>query len=128
MREILFRGKARKSGGWHLGMFCGEGYDSDFPCIIPNEEDHSVDISDWEVRPETVGQYTGIDDTDRVKIFEGDIVKEDIRGKRFAVKQSRGCWMITGGNVFDFLYTNADSVKVIGNIYDNPELMQEKTL
>lgn len=132
MREILFRGKARASGEWHFGMFCDEGYDADFPSIIPNEEDHSVDISDWEVRPETVGQYTGFDDKDRVKIFEGDIVKvihdgqKKIRGKRFAVELRKGCWMIEREDEWGFLVKNAENVRVIGNIHDNPELLLEE--
>lgn len=118
MRKILFRGK-RKNGEWVEGylvkMFGVLG-------IIPTDDDGLFNP----VIPETVGQYTGLDDVNGKMIFEGDVMK-------FATGQI-GCieWF---GNAFTLKHANKkygnsygyryDTAEVIGNIHDNPELMEE---
>ena len=77
MREILFRGKRKDNGEWVQGDFA-------HPCNIVIEEigydevlkqKNVTIINDYEVDPETVGQFTGILDRNGRKIFEGDKVK-----------------------------------------------------
>ena len=139
MREILFRGRRKKGDKrWVEGsLTCGyAGY---------------VGIMVWccagtsfEVAPETVGQFTGLTDKNGKKIFEGDILCVEQRGETgsricpvyfgeyidadsvfddyrcigFYVKTPDGC-----GNI-GFLLDDEFEYEVIGNIYDNPELLK----
>ena len=75
-REILFRGKRTDNGEWVEGYLVKQYGANEI--YLPNGTDnegfdrYSVDIS-------TIGQYTGLNDCDDVKIFEGDIVRLDNR-------------------------------------------------
>ena len=120
MREILFRGKRIDNGEWTYGFV--EVYD-DGACFItkPNGEGDKVD-------PTTVGQYTGLNDKNRKKIFEGDIVSgffnhEKIVGYIFY--GSDASFFIQRDGLFGIGLNNAsDWLEVIGNIHDNPELLE----
>lgn len=123
MREILFRGKRSDSGEWIYGDL-----------LQPTDVVDCTEISQnigvgtrYEVIPETVGQYTGLTDKNGVKIFEGDIVigKKGYAGspyypiweQRFAVKYEYGCYR-------ELCDTSYYEFEVIGNIHDNPELLE----
>ena len=74
MREILFRAKTVKNVRWIYGDLFKTGTD-------PSDEEWAIgywdDESGWmneQVQPETIGQYTGYQDSMNVRIFEGDIV------------------------------------------------------
>jgi uncharacterized phage protein (TIGR01671 family) len=81
-------------------------------------------------------QYTGVEDKNRKEIYEGDIVK--YKGGSHIVSFHRGAWILkkVGKLSFHFLlelfglerkdnmYFN-DLVEVIGNLYDNPELLED---
>lgn len=113
MREILFRGKRKKGDKrWVEGDLL-HGY-SGFG--ITNRYYAG---SSFEVVPETVGQYTGLTDKNGKKIFEGDIVKIS-NDEIFEVKYEDGGFT-AGLFLGDWDYGH---VEVIGNIYDNPELME----
>lgn len=81
MREILFRGKRVDNGEWVYG-FLVEALN----CVTDKNETFIIEQDATyftygefacavEVKPETVGQYTGIKDDQDVRIFEGDIVE-----------------------------------------------------
>ena len=113
MREILFRGKRKKGDKrWVEGDLL-HGY-SGFG--ITNRYYAG---SSFEVVPETVGQYTGLTDKNGKKIFEGDIVNIS-NDEIFEVKYEDGGFT-AGLFLGDWDYGH---VEVIGNIYDNPELME----
>lgn len=131
MREILFRAKSIDEGKWVEGYYCPVAY-TRFPCessIIPKDD---MDDGYWHserIIPETLGQFTGLIDKNGTKIFEGDIVKDEyILGKVvYNTKQEDfdGAASFMIDDVDDGLqsYRFWNSVEVIGNIHDNPELL-----
>lgn len=93
------------------------------------EEDYDClgdfDDIDCEVIPKTVGQYTGIDDVNGDKIFEGDIVKHLISGYEDGggeVYYQEGAFGTQARLMSDF----PTFTLVVGNVHDNPELLEEK--
>lgn len=135
MREILFRGQQRKKGekvrldgspvesSWFYGngVLQSRGQSSIIYQTEPVFSKHSV-YSD------TLGQYTGVTDKNGTKIFEGDIVKNSrfnkIEEVRYINKRKR--IMFCGINyIVDLEYINEIYYEVIGNIYDNPELLED---
>jgi len=139
MKEISFRGK-RDDGKWLYGslvtgLFGEEGeqahiLDPDngyYDCF-----DH-FDSPDYEVDPDTVGQFTGCLDALGVKIFKGDIIKflEGMHGVDNAeVVFNGGAFCIDTQNdevdLMPLAWTPVEFLKVVGNIHDNPELLDEE--
>lgn len=131
MREILFRGKRDDTGEWIEGdlrqdkdlgtsYISGWSYYADCAGLEREPFEH-------EVIPESVGQYTGLTDIDGVKIYEGDIVDILTENEEVgAVTYDDGGFVITAdGFTVSFLDNiNGTDVRVIGNIYDNPELLK----
>lgn len=130
MREIKFRGKRMDNGEWVFGDY-GKFHKRDgdwtheIHCPIPK-----ISGSYWnEVIPETVGQFTGLLDRRGKEIYEGDILKRigDDGDEIFIIEwneQSGGFNLnyIYFGEIYDLEELWSDS-QVIGNIHDNPELM-----
>lgn len=143
MREILFRGKEKNSGEWIYGdlRHISDGHSGYILCIVDNTNGRNNDVIGVEVVPETVGQYTGHTDKNGVMIFEGDIVK----GTAYSATRIGVIVWIDEISSFGVRYVNAPNpaawenssilrcvslgktdefaAEVIGNIYDNPELL-----
>lgn len=131
MREILFRGKRLDNGEWVEGDLRHGGY-------VNNDSETYIMKSDYAlhnipVDPKTVCQFTGLTDKNGVKVWEGDIVRDcDEENEVFVVKY----YAHSGYAAFDVEpEINCDcnglsylmelgSAEVIGNIFDNPELME----
>ena len=115
MREILFRGKT-KGGEWYFGFFIKR---RGIANIFKNG-------MLYEVESETVGQFTGITDKNGVKIFEGDIVQRGVI--TFSRGKFQGTYYDGSGDLAedweDDLYQERN-IEVLGNIYENPELLQD---
>lgn len=122
-REIEFRGKD-VAGQWHYGLLA----------VLPEnvrmlQKGHYISNEAglpfaYQVRPETVGQYTGLKDCKARKIYERDIVRHSIGwvGKvhyiegSFEIEAKHQSWPAN--------YARCGKIEVIGNIDDNPELLR----
>ena len=84
MREILFRGKSKGNGKWVEGnLLTDKGGNTSIALIMEPERNSILEP----VIPETVGQYTGIVDTNDNKIFDGDIVTFETEEENYAIFQ-----------------------------------------
>lgn len=129
MREILFRGKCKKTGKWLEGDYDHfYSLDGIFP-MINIWGDESINAI-----PDSIGEYSGICDDFGVKIFEGDIVAGALwwfeKPKNGVVVFREGSFGLLWhrGKVEQFsAFTSICnmSYKVIGNIHDNPELLED---
>lgn len=134
MREIEFRGMDI-IGQWRRGLLVGEYFDGDFEkywrCIEALEEDGDIYI--YPITTGTIGQYTDLKDSEGNKIYEGDIVEEFNNGipvlghvvfsrGAFRLRQNNGAFPLLGDILERF-----DDMPVIvkGNVFDNPELLEE---
>lgn len=126
MREIKFRGRGAPRGKqWFYGDL--DTHTSGF-CILDNDTLHTV-IS------ETVGQFTGLNDSTGKEIYEGDILRYlppwrwvDTKRIGVVVFQDYG-FRVKNEYVTDSLFNiavNSDGApfEVIGNVHDNPELLE----
>lgn len=116
MRDLMFRGKTVRDGEWVISDSIIQHASGR---VYLYDEVKDIDI---EVDPETVGQFTGLTDKNGVNIFEGDII-EAVNGDVCTVKFVKGCWVIECRDDWDFFATNAGKSRVIGNIYDNEDLL-----
>ena len=142
MREILFRGKRLDNGEWVEGFYFIDERDIEDGVIwrdVPQIQQRYGDHYDYfDVDPLTVGQFTGLTDKNGKRIFEGDIVlvpyidpifkctwNDTSPCERAIVKYCNGMFYveyIESGDKFT-LFTMDGYTKIIGNIYDNPELL-----
>lgn len=137
-REILFRGKDSITKSWVYGALVQQQDDplKEKAFIISYSNYQFGDFSEavmHEVDPETVGQCTGFGDKNGNKIFEGDIVSI-CNSKTFffivywnhAVKSFILKSTVNGVNGIDCnVLDSTQDIEVIGNIYDNPELIKD---
>ncbi len=152
MREILFRGKRISNDNWVIGGIMKTfhpNYDvkSEFDFFTRKENCYCICAGgrDYFVEQNTIGQYTGLKDKNGKMIFEGDIVRcWDSHSSFEAVVEfgNPNCqynwgWqldIIKGDKDANFsifailLWVEMEETgaycEIIGNIHDNPELME----
>lgn len=131
MREILFRGKS--GNRWLYGDAHTDYNGVVSTIIVPTmcwktETIETQCAGYFGVEPNTVTQYTGLTDKKGNKIFENDIISSD--NNTFVVtwledKAKFVCKFIDGTDIYCDLSDKyiKDFFVVVGNIYDNPELL-----
>lgn len=125
-REILFRGKRADTKEWIYG-----DVQQNVDAVKIREQEQGIQrvAKSFVVIPETVGQYTGLKDIHGVKIFEGDIVNYNGSCHKvvFESRNGTGYFGIVVGENETWGFGNstpAYMMAVVGNIYDNPELLK----
>ena len=146
-REIKFRGKVSKTKLWVYGdlLHVGNG------CIITTNSELGETLPDGDIGlaynrnefavvvPETVGQFTGLLDKNGKEIYEGDIIRSyDSNGEtithyiewkeRDAVYRATNIkYPLLGGWAYQDWIDECEK-EIIGNVFDNPELLKTETL
>ena len=123
MRDIEFRGRTLVTRRWVYGYYT----------VGRSSGTHSIESKDGTrvVDPATVGQYTGLTDRNGRRIYEKDIVRTKygrLCGVSWFSSPSYAGWDLIPLGIADeapdeYDLYSPENLKVIGNIYDNPELL-----
>lgn len=147
-REILFKGKRKDNGEWVEGALL-QADDASYiaTSFLCENPDTPLTVAAYEVDPDTICQYTGLMDKNGEKIWEGDILRGyeypymcDGKENYYAeVTYFENCPAfciytfknpksnvrgISEGNTDFMTDWNSEAWEVIGNIFDNPELLE----
>lgn len=132
MRKIKFRGKGIADNEWYFGDLIqtrlGTTWIISEDYITATEEISLNTCASPQVKAETVGQYTGLHDKNGKEIYEGDIVKSffvdtDEAGNeiyKYYIMEVKYDETLCSYKIDKFM-----NLEVIGNIYDNKELLNE---
>lgn len=139
MRDIVFRGKRTDGGGWVKGSYveCKMSWYRLHPhkaWIVTDARSNGgwfAITGRFPVINETVGQYTGLNDKNGTPIFEGDILwmdnfTPDVCEVRFI--EGAFCLVFPGAafptDIHYIQHADKPSATVIGNVHDNPEIVE----
>ena len=125
-REILFRGWNKKNKKWMYGYYLvnrGEHF------ISPDDKVNPLDTyEDYVIDADTVGQYTGLKDAKGVKIFEGDIIVDEAYPYIIQYHEEYSQFVAVPKPdvtiAFYQQWVNERGLVVIGNVYEDKELMK----
>lgn len=121
MREIKFR-------LWSIHSKKMFGCERNFYMSLDGDLFRSDDLDYMNKSSFKVMQYTGLKDKNGKEIFEGDIVQgrnraHDLRNIKQKVTFLNGCFMFGNWNAHEY-FNKHQEIEIIGNIYENPELLE----
>lgn len=131
-REIKFRGKRIDNGEWIGGYLSNENEITFY--VLADPTTGLMQPFSFEVYPESVGECTGLRDNSRKEIYEGDVFKPFTKGINFykVVFENGAFAMYHNYGYYGLLSRFIEiaeklkvDVEIIGNIYENPELLKE---
>lgn len=144
MREIKFRGYCDKDSEWRFGLYVSDGKHYEILTAIDGTD--GKELYGSPVDPETVCQFTGLKDCGGDEIYEGDVIEirffDDFSNDCVTVDYEEddpsiytakvhwdcaGYWLFSEKDATWFFPQSLDdyaNIKVIGNIYENPELLE----
>ena len=125
-REILFKAKRKDNGKWV------EGYYRRIPCmgmlehyIMPRNPKNGME--QYAIDPDTLCQYTGLTDKNGKKIWENDILNCGMK-LRVSWHTFKASWVLSKkGWMYNHFFGESvepEDVEVIGNIFDNADLLE----
>ena len=117
-----FRARDQR-GNWHIGLltFMFRQY-----AIVNEADENTVYLID----KETIGQSTGLKDKNGVEIFEGDVLyyipfESHINNSIIVFEKGSFCTkMLRNGKLTSVRFIDSEEYEVIGNIHENPELLE----
>jgi hypothetical protein len=117
-RTILFRGQRVDNGEWVYGYFVKDP-DEKFRIYL-QPFDEATSNTYYVVKPETIGQYSGINDRNNKEIFEGDKFRLGVDEDLYEVRFEYGCFMAFFNGLQYGLVGELDPsfIEVVGNIND----------
>lgn len=140
-REIKFRGKRVDNGEWVYGKLLESNFNKHIITMVNTINGEKIcSIMAYVVIPETVGQYTGLKDKNGKEVYIGDIVRclevSNTRTDEYISEIfEEECEVLVHDSrtsdtplVIFFPHPNQiplTEIEVLGNIYENPELLQE---
>ena len=135
MREIIFKAKRIDNGEWIEGYLFDNGFDGEekkyFVGGLVIEKYNGIACDEWditgidfcEIDPKTICQFTGLIDKNGKKIWENDILRFSQDKTRIDIVKYKAPTFAYSNSMRWSLYKD----EVIGNIFDNPELIQEES-
>ena len=135
MREIKFRGKSVKNCEWLYGYLFPRSLLEDADYLEPLWIASGFENECMAVDTESIGQYTGLHDKKNREIYHGDICKikfdvEKVEDYVFAtlskkeIESGEKIFLVESPLFNNQPELNCDDIEVIGNIHENPELLE----
>ncbi|HAM79584.1 YopX family protein [Ornithinibacillus bavariensis] len=136
MREVKFRARLDKQSfpnsynkGWVYGFV--SKYEGDW-CIDTYGNDGSFvrDNQFLQIDGETIGQYTGLDDKKGKELFFNDVINIYLEKKKFGEYVFKNSLVSKLGHLvslYNLIHDNGASFEIIGNRFENPELLEGST-
>lgn len=131
--KYLFKAKRVDDGEWVTGSLitCEDGTCKIATSCLEGKADEPILVCAYDVDRDTICQCTGLKDKNGKLIWENDIVVcRDFTEEKYVIawKQDEACFEYQqyGCSIMNFEQLSGCEIEVIGNIFDNPELLESE--